>query len=241
MPHWEISPSAPWLKTLSDMFRAFVPKNIFYDLKALIEKHIDFAQIAEWQNKSSPALLIGAANVLTGEFKKFSSLRGEIQVETLLASAAVPEIFPAVIIGNNVYWDGLYSDNPPTDELLDVNYVGRQNMPDEIWIIQINPETRKNVPATIQDIIDRRNEMIGNESLFQDLKKIKMINRFLEKNAFTEEYRKKYRPIQIYKISMSRQLQDILDYATKLNRNRNFIHRLIEDGIQQGQAFLETQ
>lgn len=240
IPRWELSPSTPWVKNLRAWFKAFIPNTIFYDLKGLIEKHIDFTEIASWKNSSYPVLLIGAANVLSGEFKKFSSLRGEIQIEALLASAAVPEIFPAVFIGKDAYWDGLYSDNPPTDELLDAEYVGPDNLPDEIWIVQINPETRKSVPVTIQDIIDRRNEMIGNESLFQDLEKIKLINRFLEENAFTEEYRRKYRPIQIHKIEMSPELQEVLDYPTKLNRNHRFINRLIQDGINQGEAFLES-
>ena len=65
----------------------------------------------------SPVLLLGAADVLTGELKKFNSRAGEIQVEAILASAAIPTLFPAVEIGEHYYWDGLFSDNPPVKEL----------------------------------------------------------------------------------------------------------------------------
>ena len=83
----------------------------------------------------------------------------------------------------DAYWDGLFSDNPPTDELLDPDVVGYENKPDEMWVIQINPTTCKSFPNTPEDIGDRRNEMIGNESLFQDLQKISMINKFLKQGA----------------------------------------------------------
>jgi hypothetical protein len=39
---------------------------------------------------------------------------------------------------------------------------------------------------------------------------------------------------------MSEPLQEKLDYASKLNRNRRFIKELIQDGMQQGEAFLNA-
>ena len=156
-----------------------------------------------------------------------------------MASAAVPTLFPAVEIGEKAYWDGLFADNPPVDELLDGGMVGPENLPDELWVIQINPEARKAVPTTSQEIIDRRNEMIGNVSLHQDLFKIELINRLLEKGAFTEAYQAKYRPVDVHIVAMSTELQERLDYASKLNRDAGFIERLIKDGERQGRALLQ--
>ena len=153
----------------------------------------------------------------------------------------MPSIFPAVKIGNDAYWDGLFSDNPPTDELLDPEVVGKENKPDEIWVIQINPKTCKSVPDTPEEIADRRNEMIGNESLFQDLQKIEMINKFLEQGAFATEFVVKhdYRPVKVRSVEMSPELQESLNYSTKINRNADHINRLIEDGERQGNKFLQ--
>lgn len=233
LPRWEISPYAPYARATASLITALAPKRSFYDFKQLLQTHIDFDEIASWKKPPTPALLIGAANVTQGEFKKFSSRKGEIRVEALLASAAVPTLFPAVEVGENVYWDGLFADNPPVDELLDEEMVGPDNLPDELWVIQINPETRKGVPRTSQEIIDRRNELIGNVSLHQDLSKIKLINRLLKDGAFTEKFKAKYRPVDIQTIAMSPALQERLDYASKLNRDAGFIHRLIKDGEQQ--------
>jgi NTE family protein len=241
LPRWEISPNAPYAKAAASAIAGMAPKRSFYDFKELLQTHIDFNEIASWKNPPTPALLIGAADVIKGEFKKFSSLRGEIQVEALLASAAVPSLFPAVVIDEHTYWDGLFSDNPPVDELLDEKQVGKDNLPEELWVIQINPKGRETVPTTSQDITDRRNEMIGNVSLYQDLSKIELINRLLEKGAFSEAYTAKYRPVDIHIVEMSTELQKRLDYASKLNRDAGFINGLIKDGEKQGHDLLARQ
>jgi NTE family protein len=114
---------------------------------------------------SQTVLILGAADVLTGELKKFNSRKGEICVEAVLASAAVPNLFPAVKVGEHYYWDGLFSDNPPVQELIRARSVGGERTPDEVWVIQINPKTCKTVPTTPAEIVDRRNEMVGNVSL----------------------------------------------------------------------------
>ena len=82
-------------------------------------------------------LLLGAVDVMSGEFKAFDSRAGEITADAVLASAAIPTLFRSVHMDSGVYWDGLFSQNPPVRELLDTD-------PDEIWVIQINP---KEMPA----------------------------------------------------------------------------------------------
>ncbi len=203
---------------------------------------MDFEEIKKLVTPSSPALLLGAANVLTGEFKKFSSLKDEIRVEAVLASAAIPSISPAVQIETDAYWDGLLSDNPPTDELIDGDFVGADRKPNELWVIQINPETRGEIPKTPEQILDRRNEMIGNQSLFQDLKHIEMVNKFLKDGAFTEKYVKKrsYRHVDIFIIKMSEDLLETLAHSSKLNRDAAFIDRLMKNGESQGALCLKN-
>src|SRR3954447_14166639 len=80
----------------------------------------------------------------------------------VLASAAVPSLFPAVEVDGDLYWDGLYSQNPPLRELLDTE-------PDELWIIQIDPATHSEVPRRPAAIRDRRNEPTANLSVKGDL------------------------------------------------------------------------
>ena len=164
-----------------------LPRERFTNFKGLLEDHIGFDEIESLLEPDSPALLIGAANVKQGNLKIFSSKNGEFSVEAILASAAIPNIFPAVKIGDDYYWDGLFSANPPVDELIQSSFMGMGNIPEEIWIILINPITCETVPTQPNEIVDRRNQMIGNVSVLQDLETLAMFERILEKKGFVED------------------------------------------------------
>ncbi len=115
-------------------------------------QHFDFAELRELARQpGAPALQIGAVEVLTGHFEVFTG--AELRVECLLASAAIPELFRAVTVPDRgVYWDGLFSQNPPIHDLTDYNI-------NELWVIQINPSTCARVPTETHEILDRRNEL----------------------------------------------------------------------------------
>jgi len=88
------------------MLQSLLPRRLFTDLKAMLKKHIDFCEARDLMRPESPILVVGAADVLTGELKKFLSHKGEICVEAILASAAVPTLFPAVQIGEHYHVRG---------------------------------------------------------------------------------------------------------------------------------------
>ncbi len=194
-------------------------------LRSMLEKHVDFGRLEELVKPSSPLLLVGAANVLSGDFKAFSSRRDRINVDTILASAASPTLFRAVHTDGGVYWDGLFSQNPPVRELPDAR-------PNEIWVIQINPKTRKSEPKTMSDITDRRNELSGNLSLYQEIHFIETVNRWVEEGSLSGT---KHEVIDIKWIQMLRDLEA----ASKLNRDPSFIREMIAYGEEQAEKFLK--
>ena len=241
LPEWKTSPYSPWRQAWTATLNLLMPH--FFDLKGLLEKHIDFEWLAKNVDSGKiPVLIIGAADVKTGEFKKFNSRDHNIDIDAILASAAVPSLSKAVETGGSAYWDGLFSDNPPTDELIDDEIVGGDNIPDQLWVIQINPKKSETIPTTIEGIIDRRNEMIGNASLFQDLQHICRVNKWLRRKAFNEEYKKGHRLkiVDIYMIRMSDSVQKRLTYASKLDRDEKYIQELIAHGEEMGRRFLEN-
>lgn len=194
-------------------------------LRSLLEKHIDFERIEELVNPSSPMLLVGAVDVLTGEFKAFNSLRDKIQADTILASAAVPTLFRAVHVDGGVYWDGLSSQNPPIRELPDAK-------PYEIWVIQINPQRRTVEPKSMPQILDRRNELAGNLSLNQEIHFIQKINEWVRGGFLSDT---KHEVIEIKYIQMLRDL----DSESKLDRDPSFIQGMMAYGEEQAGKFLE--
>ena len=128
-----------WARTTSLM----IGRPEFTDLRALLVKHIDFEALPTLVDPESPTLLLGAGDILEGSFKIFSSALGEISIDAVLASAAIPNLFPAVQIGGHAYWDGIFASNPPVISFLRGALMGKGKIPDEIWIIQVNRTKRE--------------------------------------------------------------------------------------------------
>jgi len=258
IPQYNLSPSSPLVKTWFSLATQGL-RSQFTDLKALLADHIDFSELEAWgPQPESPILLIGACNILTGKLSKFNSRGEAITVEHILASACIPNLFPTVTIGDMAYWDGLFSDNPPIRSLIRRDFVGTENIPQELWIIKINPTSTDKIPVQPDDIADRRNELEGNVSLFQSLDQIEFLNNLFLKGAFKEEFLAELdlkEPLKIPKsfpedpdqdyhipmIEMSEDLAQSLNYESKLDRCSGSIHRLIADGEKQGKQFLENR
>jgi NTE family protein len=196
-------------------------------LKSMLERHVDFESLQGLVRSSSPMLLIGAADVVSGEFKAFSSYRDRINVDMILASAALPTLFQAVHTNGGVYWDGLFTQNPPVRELPDAK-------PSEIWVIQIDPQSRAAEPKTMPHIMDRRNELAGNLSLYQETYFIKKINEWVAEGALSGT---KHEVIELKWIEMLRDL----DSESKLNRDPRFIQGMMAYGEEQAEAFLSKE
>ena len=243
LPSFATSPSSPKFRLMSKMTASLVDRPEFTDLGALLVKHLDFGSLPSLVDPDSPVLLVGAADVLEGTFKIFSSAHGEIKLESLLASAAIPNLFPAVWVDGHAYWDGI-SSNPPVDAFLRKPSMGRHAFPEEIWILQVNRVKAESVPETPSDIFDRRNHLSGNLSLRHELQVIEMVNVLLAENALTDAFRARFgleatEPITVRFIRMSDELQRGLDYPSKLSREPHHIDRLIADGEAQASRFLE--
>lgn len=258
MPTLQLSPSSMVMQSMMEFMTTGQRKG-FSDFRGLLETHIDFAEIASWGPRAGrPVLMLGAANVTSGALAKFVSRSESIKVEHILASCAVPNIFPAVQIGNDAYWDGLFSDNPPVEELIRPRSMGDENIPDEIWLIKINPTARRTVPVKPGEIIDRRNQLEGNISLFQQLGHLEMLNDMILADAFRPEFLARFdikapvripksfhtdhdKPYHIPCIEMPLELQDLLDYEGKIDRSSDNIDRLIAEGEKAAALFLRER
>ena len=82
------------------------------EFRGMLERRVDFGRIETQPEGSHPVLLVGAVDVLSGQFKAFHSRRDRISAETVLASAAIPTLFRSVRLDGGTYWDGLFSQNP---------------------------------------------------------------------------------------------------------------------------------
>jgi NTE family protein len=200
------------------------------EFRAMLERRVDFDRLAALAGGSAPMLLLGAVDVLSGDFRAFNSRREPITADMVLASAAIPNLFRAVRVGHGTYWDGLFSQNPPVRELVDTR-------PDELWVIQINPSRRDGEPRTMVEIADRRNELSGNLSLHQELGFIEKVDQLLEEGRLAADGR--YKQIMVRLLELTRPPRSrSLGTASKLNRDPGFIAALMTHGRARAEEFL---
>lgn len=211
-------------------------------LRQQIEAQVDFAHLDRWIKTDSPRLLIGAADVLSGEFVVFRGGPGALPtVSQVLASTAVPELFRPVEVTLNgerrFFWDGLLSQNPPVRDFL--SGVPAAQTPDQIWVIRINPVSYAQVPGELHDILDRRNEMAGNIALEQERFFVQRVNSWLAEGLLPPS---RYKHVEFREIVLEEKSHpgDGLDYASKLDRRPAFLRHLMERGVEAGDKFLQS-
>ncbi|MEF8786237.1 MAG: patatin-like phospholipase family protein [Haloarculaceae archaeon] len=192
----------------------------------ILERHVDFDALDDLATPECPRLVVGTVDVNAGEFETFTE--ANVSAKAILASAAVPTLFEAVEIGGHYHWDGLFSQNPPVYDLM---HTDPARKPDELWIVQINPQTREDEPTRIEEIADRRNELSGNISLNQELRFIETVNEWIDRGDLDADA---YSHTEIRRLV----LDDKLSYASKLDRSPQFIERLRTDGITDAEQFL---
>lgn len=194
------------------------------------------ADIAEARRRL-PILLVGAVNVLSGKFKTFSSLLGEISVNSMAASATLPWIFQAQQVNGSFYWDGLFSHNPPILKFVSGQEEARDK-PDEIWVVQINPQTIATLPTTADGIQERRARLTGNLSLYQEIEAIEAVNKWIADGSFSAD--DQHKMVAIHHVEMDSDRLETYrssDTASKVERDPSFLRALMQHGEAQAALF----
>ena len=101
----------------------------------------------------------------------------ELSVDVLLASACLPQVYQAVQIGNDYYWDGGYTGNPALAPL----YLGTSAT--DLIVVGINPIERPTVPHTARGIIDRVDEISFNSTFMLELGAIAFVEQLMKSAA----------------------------------------------------------
>jgi NTE family protein len=194
-------------------------------IRRTLERHVDFEAVPDRCGPDAPELVVGTVNVNAGVFETFTN--EGVTPEAVLASAAVPNLFEAVEINGHYHWDGLFSQNPPIDDLLTVD---ADRKPDELWVVQINPQERDGEPTSVEEIADRRNELAGNISLNQELRVIDRVNEWVEAGYLPAE---EFTTTTYHRISMGRAYH----CSTKVDRSPSFVRELMALGEERAAEF----
>lgn len=170
-------------------------------------------------------------------------MRRALVLDGIAASGTLPELLKAqrianmtfptgkaeeIVRRNGVYWDGLYSQNPPVRDFLDPPTAAEK--PDEIWVIRINPQQRSHEPDDAASIRDRQNELAGNISLNQELDRILDGNVWLRRIGGDAMLRT-HKQVTLRTIKMTSGTAANLRASDKFNRSRPRLIGLRDEGL----------
>ena len=160
------------------MSRLFSPYQLnpsgYHPVRELLDDLIDFDMLRKVQHVR---LFISATNVRTGKIRVFTMK--EITPDVLLASACLPQLFKAVEIDGEHYWDGGFMGNPTMFPLL---YQCKAN---DILLVEINPIAVDKVPQTARDIADRMNSISFNATMMREMRTIAFVTQMLDQHRLT--------------------------------------------------------
>jgi NTE family protein len=194
-------------------------------LRDLLAEQVDFERVRSCDKLK---LFISATSVRNGQVKVFE--RSSLTVDAVMASACLPQIFQAVNVNGDDYWDGGYAGNPV---LYPFAYHSDSQ---DIVIVQINPLNCQETPRAARDILNRVNEITFNASLLQELRAIDFVARMLDEGSLDPE---RYRKMLIHIIADEKGFQN-LNASSKMNTEWEFLEHLHNLGYRAAEEWLEA-
>jgi NTE family protein len=197
-------------------------------LLRLLKHEVDFDLLAHASTLASGIkVFVSATNIRTGRGDVFSG--DTLTADAVMASACLPELFQAVQIGDEHYWDGGYSGNPAIWPLI---YGTRTS---DVILVQLNPIEAPYQPgASAQDITNRVNEITFNASLQAEMRAIDFVRRLLAEKRLDPS---RYKNILLHRVDGGAALSQF-GAASKVRADMGFLKRLFALGRHAGKSWL---
>lgn len=163
----------------------------YYDTTPLRETLLELIDF-DFLNSCPIRLSLGAVQISNGHLIYFNNINYRIEVEHVMASAALPPGFPAININNEFYWDGGVHSNTPLEVILEA--IPPENtlcfLIDCFGGPSFMPETMNEIEERVKDISYSTH---AQRTIYNYLQRQNMRNSMLEiSRILTTEQRKKY-------------------------------------------------
>ena len=213
------NPLQDMMKSMMSVLSPYQMNPMNYNpLREVLEQQVDFEEL---ERSKLTKLFICATNVRTGKVKIFHT--PEVTANVVLASACLPQVFQAVEIDGEHYWDGGYMGNPVLYPLF--YYTDSR----DVVILHINPIERPGPPTTSGDIANRLNEITFNSSLIKELRSVYFVQQLLDNGWIKDEHRDKLKYVLIHSVRADNAMSD-LSSASKMSSDWTFLTMLRDRG-----------
>ncbi|MBK7062047.1 MAG: patatin-like phospholipase family protein [Rubrivivax sp.] len=217
----------PWQAWTQQFLRAFSPYQFnpfdINPLRQVVARHVHVPAL----RKGPLSLFVTATAVRSGQPRVFH--RDDLSVDALLASSCLPQLFRAVEIDGQPYWDGGYSGNPSIWPLI------YETAALDVMLVKINPLLRPDLPDTSEEIADRINEITFNAGLMAEMRAIGFVQRLVQQGRLGQG---QYKNLRLHMIADEEQLAQ-LHPSSKLNTERGFIEHLHGLGLGAAERWLD--
>lgn len=195
----------------------------FNPLRDVLAECINFERLAN----ASIKLFVNTTNVRTGCGRVFRN--AETSPDVLLASACLPQLFQAIEIEGDAYWDGGYSGNPSIMPLV-LECASRDTI-----LVPINPIERPGTPRSAREILDRINEIAFNAVTLKELKMIALLRQVADAGKSEGAL---WAEMRVHAVRNPTMID--LGYSSKLNAEWPFLQMLHTEGRRSADDFLRT-
>lgn len=225
---------AYWSTVAETFTRTFSPYEWnplnYNPLLELLTDTVDFERL---RRAEGIRLFISATSVRTGALKVFRN--AELTAHAVMASACLPQLFQAVEIDGEAYWDGGYLGNPALLPLI------AESEPSDLLIIQLNPPIREERSRTAVGISSRLNEITFNASLMKELRGVTLLKQALDEeppdHAFKHPLFNQVRQLRLHRIAADERTFS-LGAGSKLDPEWEFLLDLRGQGQRAADAWL---
>jgi len=189
-------------------------------MRPLLTELIDFDRL---RLQEEIQLTVSATDARTARRRVFTNR--DISVDALLASACLPQLFRAVEIDGEAYWDGALTGNPALGPLL------TRIQDCDLIIVRIDPVNRPEAPRAARDILNRTVEISHNSTFWLEIGAIAVVLRFVDQG------RSPFRRLRFHIIEAS-PIMERFPMSSKLNNYPPFLEHLFNLGRQTGDAWI---
>jgi NTE family protein len=190
-------------------------------LREAITAHIDIEAI---RSKSAPALFVTVTNVKTGLPRVISN--DAMTIDAVLASACLPQLFQAVEIDGEPYWDGGYAGNPTLWPMIHSGVVH------DLIVVQLVPDTTDDVPTDAPAIRQRVGEIQFNSSLVAEMQAIAAMRSVAARGDTASSVL----DLRLHRIGPPP--RELLEQESSMERSRAWLQRLHREGRSAAKRFI---
>ena len=201
-------------------------------LHAVLRDTVDFDAVRRCPDLR---LFVAATHVASGKLRIWHG--DEISIETVLASACLPTLFPAVWVDGEAYWDGGYMGNPSLLPLLS------RTSTQDLMLVQVHPSRRRELPTGAAAVMERINEITFNGALVKELRSLAILRQLvrdeqLDPHALKSPIFRKAASLRVHRIEGGEKLDALGSAAGPLESPLHHLMALHRAGHAAADAWL---